>query len=192
MLYYIILYILVLINMHKLNINNLNNSFFNKEEYIDKCLNGWKLCLEFHYLSCFENTKILRDFINIICKKFNVSEKNTWRFILVTDEMNNNAIEYWTSSWYENIIRIIVKSNWEKLYFVIEVEDKWNWEKHKTAKEMEELKNNRLKTWFNVHTSIRWRWLFMIIINIVDKLYFIDSKKWWLIVGIEKEITIEK
>jgi hypothetical protein len=42
------------------------------------------------------------------------------------------------------------------------------------------------------NNSIRWRWLFMIIDKLVDKLYFKDSKNWWLIVGIEKKLRIKK
>ena len=176
--------------MDILDISNLSDSF-DKEGFIDSCVNDGNLEIEFYYLSHFKSTKILRDFICIICKKFNISSKDTWRFILITDEMNNNAIEYWSSSWEENIIRIIVKNYNNKLFFVIEVEDTWTWKKHKTAKEMEKIRNDRLQNWFKWHKSIRWRWLFMIITNIVNKLYFKDIKNWWLLVGIEKEVVID-
>jgi hypothetical protein len=47
-----------------------------------------------------------------------------------------------------------------------------------------------LEKWFRNHSSIRGRWLFMIIIKIMDELYFENSQKWWLIVWIKKDLLV--
>ena len=175
--------------MNKLNINKIDHSF-DKEKFINECIIEWNLDIEFRYLSCFNNTKLLRDYISIICKKFDLSSRDTWRFILVTDEMNNNAIEYWSNSSDDNYIRIKMKKKENIVSICIEVEDAWTWKHHKTAEDMEKIRNKKLKTWFIKYHSIRWRGLFMIIVNIVNNLYFLDSESWWLIVWVEKEITL--
>jgi hypothetical protein len=87
-------------------------------------------------------------------------------------------------------MRISIKKDELYYYFVIEVEDSWKWKYHKTSKEMEILWEIKIKEWFKNHSSIRWRWLFLIIKNIVEDLYFKDSKTGWLIVGIKKKIKI--
>jgi hypothetical protein len=83
---------------------------------------------------------------------------------------------------------------WTKIYFpslhgVWQVEDRWNWNSHMTALQMEELRKKKENTIIS-NKSIRWRGLFMIIDKLVDKLYFKDSKNWWLIVWIEKELKL--
>ena len=70
----------------------------------------------------------------------------------------------------------------------IEVEDSGKWKDHKTALEMETLRAHQLRLWYTHHKSIRWRGLFMIIVHIVDRLYFRDTKEGWLVVGIKKKI----
>jgi hypothetical protein len=118
----------------------------------------------------------------------------TWksRLILITDELNNNAIEYWSSKWDNNKLTVIfyIKNNSIDLF--LEVEDTWRWKLHKTSKEMILLRNKKKLNWFFKNNWIRWRWLFMIIEKIVDKLYFKDSEKGGLIVWINKKIKIKK
>jgi hypothetical protein len=53
---------------------------------------------------------------------------------------------------------------------------------------MEVMKIEKDRIWFDKHHGIRGRWLFLITQKIVDTLYFKDSEKWGLIVGIEKTI----
>jgi hypothetical protein len=106
------------------------------------------------------------------------------------DELNNNAIEYWTLKWYTNKLRIKIIVNENEANINIEVEDAWNWLKHKTALEMETLRAHQLRLGYWNHESIRWRWLFMITFKSVDRLYFKDTKNWWLIVWIKKNISL--
>jgi len=146
--------------------------------------------LDFVYKSDFKNAKELRDFVEAISDSIWMPEKWKKRFILVTDEMNNNAIEYW-SRW-EDQNRISIKMIKEKkvLQIEVEVEDSWKWKSPKNAEEMYKIKEEKMKKGFWQETWIRWRWLFLIIENTVDKLYFQDSKKWWLIVWVQKNIDL--
>ena len=54
------------------------------------------------------------------------------------------------------------------------------------------LAEKKKKRWFDNYHSIRWRGLFLIIDKMVDKLYFKDSKNWWLIVWLKKEISLDE
>lgn len=145
---------------------------------------------EIIYKSDFLLTKELRDFIWKILTSFNVPEKIISRIILVSDELNNNAIEHWTDENWFNKFRIKVEKNDSKIKLNIEVEDNWKWKDSVKAIEMERLKDNKLKIWFWDHNSIRWRWLFLITVQIADKLYFKDSEEGGLIVWVEKELEI--
>jgi len=78
--------------MHKINIDNLKD--FDKKSFIEAHSTPEKLEIEFTYKANFKNTKILRDFIEFICHKYSFNQKFISRSILITDEMNNNAIEY--------------------------------------------------------------------------------------------------
>lgn len=175
--------------MHSININNLPNPF-DMESFISEKIFDKSIDIEFIYNSDFKNAKILRDFINIICSKLWFPKKDISRFILIIDELNNNAIEYWTELNWENKIRIKTSRNWESIDVIIEVEDTGKWNKHKSALEMETLRAHQLKLWYGNHESIRWRGLFMIIVKSVDRLYFKDTVTWGLIVWIKKNIKI--
>jgi len=117
-----------------------------------------------------------------------LDDKWSRRVVLIIDELNNNAIEYGSASWDINKMKFLFTQE-EKISLKIEVEDSGKWEKSKDAAYMESLQKKRLGQWFSDHKSIRWRGLFMIIINLVDKLYFRDSDSGWLIVGVEKTFS---
>ncbi len=174
--------------MHKISISKLYK-LKNKEKYIENFFNNNQINIEFLYLSDFIHTQMLRETIRRIFKFVWLNEKQISRIILITDEMNNNAIEYWSKTWEKNKLRLNLEKKENSFYLNIEVEDTWNGSKPKTALEMETLRAHQLKLWYREHRSIRWRWLFMIIINIVDRLYFRDTSTWWLIVWIKKYIT---
>ena len=143
-----------------------------------------KLNVKFNYKSDFKSTKALRDFIEESLTLFNFEKKWISRIILISDELNNNAIEYWSID--EDMNSMILMIDWNNI--CIEVTDSGKWKEAKTAKEMEELRVNRLNKWFDNHDSIRWRWLFMIITRLVDELYFKDTKEWGLVVWIKKTL----
>jgi len=174
--------------MHKIEIDKLQEVDIWK--YVKKHLNKKNLEICFIYKSFFKNTKTLRVFIEKIIS--NLWIEKTWisRFILITDELNNNAIEHGSTDWDINYMRLKINhSNNNKIINInIEVEDSWKAQSHKTAKEMNEMKEVKISLWFNKYTSIRWRWLFLIIEKLVNNLYFKDDSKWWLIVWINKQI----
>jgi len=66
------------------------------------------------------------------------------------------------------------------------VSDTGNGAHAKNSEDMEKLRNAHESKDFSSHNSIRWRGLFLIISQLVDTLYFKDSKSWGLTVGIQK------
>ncbi len=174
--------------MNKVHIDKLPKNHC-KADIIESFINDGFIEVEFFYDSKFENTKHLRDFVDIICERLDFTDKQKSRFILIADELNNNAIEYWSSSSAQNILRIkLYNLNWQKV-FNLEVQDKWNWKKPKTALDMETMRAHKLKVWYFWHDSIRWRWLFLIIVKLVDRLYFKNSCDGWLVVWIKTHLT---
>jgi hypothetical protein len=107
--------------------------------------------------------------------------------ILIVDEMNNNAIEYWSIPEEYNCLRVKIKKNNDSIDINFEVEDTWHWVESKKSFMMKDIEKNK-KTPDN--RSIRWRGLFIIIKQLVDNLYFNDSHTWWLIVWINKKLPL--
>lgn len=142
----------------------------------------------FLYDSNFKSAKILRDYVQALCDLMELENKWKSRLILITDELNNNAIEYGSLTGDINIMRIDIEKWLQWTYVSVEIEDTGKWKEAKKAKDMELLRTQRLETGFKNHISIRWRGLFMIIMNLVDELYFKDSERWGLIVGIKKKL----
>ncbi|MCD5380932.1 ATP-binding protein [Candidatus Gracilibacteria bacterium] len=151
---------------------------------------GLDICVE--YPAIFRSSKVLRDFIVDMADFFHF--KSTWksRLTLIADELNNNSIEYGSKENDINkmIIRTLIKG--DKVEVCLEVEDTGNGKDAKTALEMEGLRDKNKTKGFDNHKSIRGRGLFMIISRLVDELYFRDLEKGGLVVGIKKEIEIEK
>ena len=175
--------------MNVIHIKNLPKSF-SLSNFISNQFENWIIDIEFIYDSNFKNTKLLRDFVEEICFSLWLPSQDISKFILIVDELNNNAIEYWTELWWFNKLRLKCSNNLKEIDINIEVEDTWKWAKHKNALEMETLRAHQLKLGYNDHKSIRWRGLFMIIVKTVDRLYFRDTVNWWLIVWIRKKIKI--
>ena len=170
-------------------VNMLKKEFFDILKDIPK--DSFEIC--FKYKSDFWVTKYLRDLVGYIFDYYNFPKVWKTRFILIVDELNNNAIEYWSRMWEFNKLILTIKATWIKNYKIwIEVEDTWRWVANKTATEMCNLAEKKKKRWFDNYHSIRWRWLFLIIDKMVDKLYFKDSKNWWLIVWLKKEISLDE
>lgn len=159
-----------------------------KKDFLLEHIKEDRLDLEFQYKSDFSNTKTLREFIDNVFVIFNIKDLWKSRFVLISDELNNNAIEYWTKSWDLNKMKLFVSKNNDWVLINLEVIDSWNWEKAKTSKEMEDLRLERLDRGFGNHKWIRWRGLFQIIHKIVDDLYFKDSSPVWLIVWVNKQL----
>ena len=174
--------------MNIIDINNLSETE-NKYDIIKNLFDGDCLDVEFYYRSNYKNTKHLRDFVEEIGEILELSDKIKSRLVLISDELNNNAIEYGSSEDWSNIMRINICKEGEIVNFNLEVEDDWKWREHKTALDMETMRAHQLKLWYFNHDSIRWRGLFLITVKIVDRLYFRNSKNWGLIVGIRAKLA---
>jgi len=175
-----------IINIDDLSPDKINSEFCRS---LLKDIKNINLCFEFK--SDFTNTKNIRDCVLNILDILWVSPIWQRRFVLIVDELNNNAIEYWSDKGSINHMYLKIKRYDDWININLEVEDNWNWKCSKTAREMEDLRNKKVSMWFDNHKSIRWRGLFMIITNLVDELYFKDSNKWWLIVWINKIISLK-
>ncbi|NUJ98038.1 ATP-binding protein [Candidatus Gracilibacteria bacterium] len=142
------------------------------------------------YDSKFESAKILRDYVELASSLAGIDTKWVSRLILITDEMNNNAIEYGSKQKEKNKLNFEIIKNEKEIYIKVEVEDNGNGKSPKTAQEMESLRNEKGNKNFKTHQSIRGRGLFMIISSLVDNLYFKNNEKGGLIVGIEKTLFL--
>lgn len=162
-----------------------------KNEILGKYIKNDVLDLEIQFKSDFKNTKMLREFIETAFSMFNIKDLWKSRFILISDELNNNAIEYWSLENELNklVLKMQKTSSWVSVN--LEVIDTGNWQASKKSHMMYELGRAKLENWFDDHKWIRWRWLFQIIHKIVDDLYFKDSNSWWLIVWVRKDLKNE-
>lgn len=148
--------------------------------------------LSFVFQSDFRNTKYLRDYLFYILDIIGVDSIWKNRFVLIIDELNNNAIEYGSNSQSENIFSIMCVKTQNDIEITIEVEDSGDGKSPKKSEEMESMRIQRIEWWFENHHSIRGRGLFLIITKLVDQLYFKDSQKGGLIVGVKKRIQTKK
>lgn len=171
--------------MKKINISQLSDSF-DKQKFIAHT--HLSKGVEFSYVSVFKSAKTLRDFIELVCEKLWFDKWLTSKFILIADEMNNNAIEYGSLAKEINYMRISTEEKSDHTNLVLEVEDTGHGNKHKKSLDMETLRAHQLRLWYGTHKSIRGRGLFMIIVKLVDRLYFKDSPTGGLIVGIKKRL----
>jgi len=171
--------------MDKINIWDLPINA-HKNKFLLKYISNRNIDIEFSYKSFFKNAKVLRILVSNICNYIWLDQMSISRIALMVDEMNNNAIEHWSCEWDINKLRFKCENQDNKLLISIEAEDSWKGNRAKTALDMETLRAHQLKLWYKWHDSIRWRWLFMIIVNIVDRIYFKDSKNGGLIVWIKK------
>ena len=174
--------------MNNIDIDKLPRKYKEKNILEPFYINGL-LDVEFTYKSNYENTKALRDFVEAICDMLWLPDRLKSRVVLISDELNNNAIEYWSNSNWTNYLRIKAEKNKNEIDFLLEVEDNWKWKNHKTALDMETMRAHQLKLGYFNHDSIRWRGLFLITVKIVDRLYFKNSKKWGLIVWVKSRFN---
>ena len=141
----------------------------NKTKIIQNLVKKNKLEVELIYKSSFPITKNLRDFIEVIWSVFDIEPLTRSRLVLISDELNNNAIEYGTSTWWLNILRVKIEKKKKTCNLNFEVEDDWKWKAAKTALEMETLRAHQLKKWYGEHDSIRWRLFSFLRLNCLNK-----------------------
>ena len=116
-----------------------------KQSYLSLYIHENNLDIEFLYVSDFRSAKILRDFVEVICHRFMIDPITLSRFILIVDEMNNNAIEHGSKKGDINKLRFKICEENGIQNIQIEVEDSGRGRDHKTALEMETLRAHQLK-----------------------------------------------
>lgn len=138
------------------------------------------------------NSKIIRDFIGQIFDLNRVGHPWKGRFILITDELINNAIEHGSS--IGDIDSCIIEAGLDangEFAITLEVHDTGTGKDAKDATHMESIRDDRLEDHANVdgiYMEKRGRGLFHITEKLVDKLSFSTSPRGWLAVKIEKSI----
>jgi len=161
------------------------------EKLVATLCQGDDVSIRIQYISDFRSAKVLREIVDSICKWYWVTPKWRTRLVLIIDELNNNAIEYWSLEGENNYFNFILKQEGgDKLYIEASVTDSGNGLSAKKSLEMENLRVEHQKEDFSKHSSIRWRGLFLIITQLVDKLYFRDDSKLGLTVGIQKQLPL--
>jgi len=138
----------------------------------------------------YSQSKIIRDLILSFFEKNNINVPWKNRFVLVSDELINNSIEYGSLPLDKNLFHIQFKTEWKILSINIEVSDTGRWLESKTSQEMEEIKRLKEMNGSQVYLGKRGRWLFQLVTNLVDELYFRDNPTGGLIVGIRKKLEL--
>jgi len=153
-------------------------------QYLKKFIKDGDFSVSFLYESSFSNTPRLRQIMEALFDIYELDPKDKNRLVLVSDELNNNAVEHGTGDCWENKASIVIRKEDAWLFVNIEVTDCWEW----NAADMEWLKTEKDAIGFERHHGIRGRGLFLITEKIADKLYFKDAEWGGLIVWIEKSI----
>lgn len=139
-------------------------------------------------------SKVLRDFIGKIFDAHNIHAPWRGRFILITDELVNNAIEH--GSRYGDLDACVIIASRDAagtFRIILEVHDTGTGKDStgldgllKIKKHKEEVEHD------DVYMEKRGRGLFHITEKLVDKLEFSESPKGGLAVKIEKNISYEE
>lgn len=137
-------------------------------------------------------SKIIRDFVGHIFDLHHIHQPWRGRFILITDELVNNAIEHGSS--IGDIDSCIIEAGLDdsgKFNITLEVHDTGTGKDAKDATHMESIRGERLEKHNNnqgIYMEKRGRGLFHITEKLVDRLSFSESPRGGLAVKIEKSI----
>ncbi len=135
-------------------------------------------------------SKIIRDMIGTIFTKNSIHAPWRGRFVLVADELINNAIEHGSRPWDIDTCTIssrILKDG--SFYISLEVHDTGNGIYGTDVGRMNEIKEKNTSLG-NTYMWKRGRGLFHITEKLVDSLSFRSSPHGWLAVKIEKTIRV--
>lgn len=141
-------------------------------------------------------SKIIRDYVGFIFDSNGIVAPWRGRFILITDELINNAIEHGSIS--GDIDSCIIHSEQDAAWFFsinLEVHDTGKGKDAALGKDMIAVKishTEQEKKDGGIYMEKRGRGLFSITEKLVDKLSFAESPQWWLAVRIEKNISPEE
>ena len=156
--------------------------------------NFWHFSCRIIFVTDFYESKIIRDLVGYFLEKNMIFSPWNARFILITDELVNNAIEHGSRPGDVNECTIHFKTTKRKLKISIEVHDSWKGKDSISSEGMNALQEKKMQEvlWKTPYLRRRGRGLFHITSKLVDSLYFKDAIDGWLIVWIQKSFTHEE
>jgi len=86
--------------------------------FLEGFIHDWNFSINISYQSIFWNTPKLRSLMEALLDIYNVDVKDKNRLVLVSDELNNNAVEHGTWDCGDNIINISIKKISKKKIFI--------------------------------------------------------------------------
>lgn len=139
-------------------------------------------------------SKIIRDFVWRVFDTYQINHPWKGRFVLITDELVNNAIEHGSALWDTDYCVVHAGRHDDgEFYISLEVHDTGKWKDAKDANKMEKIRSEKLQYNENgVYMNLRGRGLFHITEKLVDTLSFSESPHGWLAVKIEKYLPAEE
>ena len=145
--------------------------------------------IEIEFGTDHSQSKVLRDFVGRIFDAHGIFAPWRGRFILITDELVNNAIEHGSALWdLDSCIIHAGKDSDGFLSMSLEVHDTGNGKDSEKAKDMIAIKKEHTPEWDAIYMEKRGRGLFYITEKLVDTMEFSSSPKGWLAVKVEKKI----
>lgn len=174
-----------------LNIDISNIDCDNLKDFINQNIidfTNFELSVQFK--SDYSQSKMIRTIVMYIFDKNNIKVPWRWRFSLISDELVNNSIEYWSKAFDMNLFLMKFSIIDWLLNVNIEVHDTGKWDLAKNSIQMEWMRKTKEDIWFDWYKWKRGRWLFQLVKSIVDDLYFKDNEKGGLIVWINKKLEL--
>lgn len=175
--------------MLNIDISNIESQEIN--DFLESNISDFKnFELSIIFNSDYSQSRIIRNIIVFLFEKNNIGSPWKNRFSLISDELVNNSIEYGSIAYDKNTFFIKFSVTNNCLNINLEVHDTGKWDFSKTSIQMEEIRKEKQADPSAIYLWKRWRWLFQLITNIVDELYFKDKEGWWLIVWVNKTIEL--
>lgn len=151
-----------------------------------------KIDVEIDFGTDHSQSKIIRDFVWMIFDAHAIGSPWRGRFILIADELINNAIEHGSAAGdIDGCIIRAWKGSDENFSITLEVHDTGRGKDSEKAKNMIQIRNELKKDDNEVYMEKRGRWLFYITEKLVDHFEFLQSPRGGLAVRVEKTIGRE-
>lgn len=116
-------------------------------DFVDKNISDMgNFDLELIFKADYNQSKIIRDLILLLFQRNNIEVPWKNRFVLISDELVNNSIEYGSLPLDKNRFTIHFRNSDKTLSINMEVCDTGRGLESKTSQEMEELKSIRTST----------------------------------------------
>ncbi len=156
--------------------------------FVEKIPDFTNFEVKIQFVSDYTQSKMIRDAIPYLFERNNINLPWKNRFVLISDELVNNSIEYGSMPLDTNVMYIKFSPIEGGINVEIEVSDTGRGPEAKTSQEMEQIRKLKEMRGFDSYLGKRWRGLFQLITNLVDELYFRDCEQGGLTVGIRKDL----